>query len=173
MQEKKFNLITVIVVGIFTGIFGFFGGLQYQKSQNGTSPSAQFAGTNAQPENAQGGNGGSGTTTSGTRPTSGANAQGKRPISGEIVSIDKDSITVKTQDGSSKIVIYSTQTKVNKTTEAAVSELKTGTQINVIGSEGTDGTVTAQTIAIGTGLFPGVSGGGQPPGQPGEQTTNK
>lgn len=131
----KNSLIITIVAAVIVGALGFYGGMQYQKSRRGS-----FLGRSAQGfpsgTNQQGGN---------ARQRNGMG----RPVSGEITSMDESTITIKTQDGSSKIVIYSTSTKVNKTSEGSISDLKVGEKINAIGSEGSDGTITAQSISVG------------------------
>ena len=39
---------------------------------------------------------------------------GFRPVNGEIISADEKTVTVKLQDGSSKIVLFSDKTTINK-----------------------------------------------------------
>lgn len=136
----KNSLIVTIVVAVIVGALGFYGGIQYQKSQRGSFPGSTTQGFPSG-TNQQGGNGRQGSTT------------GSRPVSGEITGLDESTLTIKTQDGSSKIVIYSTATKVNKTSEGSTSDLKVGEQVTVIGSESADGTVTAQNISLGGGVF--------------------
>ncbi len=71
-----------------------------------------------------------------------------RPISGEILSSDDKSITVKLQDGSSKIVLLSDKTQINKATSVTKLDLKSGEKVAVFGSENSDGSVTAQNIQL-------------------------
>ncbi len=73
---------------------------------------------------------------------------GFRPVSGEIISSDDKSITVKLVDGSSKIVIVSESTVINKSAEGARADLKTGEKVAVFGTENADGSVTAQNIQL-------------------------
>lgn len=150
-ETKKTNknlviLITAIVVSLGAG---FFGGLEYQKSKKvnnfGNNPPGLQQGT---------------TTRNGSGIKNG-NPGGSQPVSGEITSVDNGSLTVKTQDGGSKIVVLSSTTKINLSTEGSVSDLKAGDNIMVIGTTGTDGTVTATTVSIGATLL-GVPGN-QPP----------
>lgn len=83
----------------------------------------------------------------------GGNAQGMRPVSGQIIAQDSKSITVKLMDGSSKIINFTDQTKINKAIAGSVSDLKSGERVTTFGSTNTDGSVTAQNISIGGGMF--------------------
>lgn len=121
--------------------------MQYQKSQSSNQVRGQFRGGNNGGTGGQGGFGGRG------------NAQGMAPIRGAILSADDTSVTVKMQDGSSKIVILSGTTTINKASEGSKTDLKTGEAITAFGTANADGSVTAQNISIG-GMFPGR--GGQP-----------
>lgn len=67
---------------------------------------------------------------------------------GEIISIDAESITVKGQDGSSKIVIYSPATPISKMASGTMSDLITGKSIMVNGKANPDGSITAETIQL-------------------------
>ena len=75
------------------------------------------------------------------------------PVRGQIVSSGDNTITVKLSDGSSKIVDLTSQTKINKATTGSVSDLKTGTTVTAIGTTNSDGSVTAQDVTIGNGMF--------------------
>lgn len=83
------------------------------------------------------------------------NQQGQRRVfqnggmvSGEILSQDDKSITVKLADGSTKIVILGDSTTYSKTESGVKSDLKIGTQVGVFGTENSDGSVTAQNVQI-------------------------
>lgn len=121
------GVVTIVVAGA-----AFFGGMQYQKTQASTM-GRQFV-------MSAGGTGGNRMMQQG---------QGMRPISGEILSQDDTSITVKMQDGSTKIIILSAKTTINKTTPGTKADLKKGENITTFGSTNADGSVTAQNVAIG------------------------
>ena len=87
------------------------------------------------------------------------NGQSFRPVSGEIIGSDDKSVTVKLQDGSSKIVLLSDSAQINKASVGAKEDLKTGENIVVFGTTNSDGSVTAQSIQIGGQIM--MRGGGQ------------
>jgi len=151
--KKNKGIITIVVITLVALGAGFFGGVQFQKSQKVKTPSGFQGGL-------QDGLG-KGTTTT-RNGTAGMNRNGNQPVSGEITSIDDTGVTIKTADGGSKIIIFSSSTKVNKTTEGSKSDLTKGATVMIIGTTGTDGTVTAQTVNIGN-ITPTMQGNGQPP----------
>jgi len=154
----KNNLMVTVIVAVIVGGLGFFGGMQYQKANAKPSgPSGQFQALGNGQGRPEGFTGRNGTTPGGG---------GFSPVNGQIIEIDGETITVKTPEGDSKIVIYSNSTNVNKTSEGSLSDLVVGEEIMVIGNEGTNGTVTAQTISVGGsgGFFRGAQGG-QPPAE--------
>ncbi len=73
---------------------------------------------------------------------------GFRPVNGEITEKDDKSITVKAVDGSSKIVVLSDSTQINKADTAYKDDLKVGEKVAVFGTENPDGSVTAQNIQL-------------------------
>lgn len=132
MQNSKFgikNLIFILIALIIGGGVGFFTGTKYQQSKQRNTP-RQFAGQ------------------MGGRTGAGINRLGFRPVQGEIISADEKSITVKLQDGSSKIIILSENTQINKAEKAGKEELKVGEKVAVFGTENSDGSITAQNIQL-------------------------
>jgi ribosomal protein L2 len=130
-MKNNVIIITVLVAIIAAGA-GFFGGMQYQKSQRPAG--GQFA-------NRQFGQGSQGQFVR-------RNGQSGGAVIGQILSLDDKSITVKMPDGSSKIVILSEATAINKQAEGTKSDLKTGENVAVFGSANADGSVTAQNIQL-------------------------
>ncbi len=142
---SKNNLLVIIIVAIVALAIGIFGGMQYQKMQ---TPS--FAGLNG-----AGANGPGGMMRFGGRGFGGANTT-NRPVIGQIVSLDNNSLTVKMTDGSTKIVVLSSSTMINKTATASKSDLTTGTNVAVFGTSNSDGSVTAQNVSINPQMMRGV-----------------
>lgn len=149
---KKNSLLITIVVAVIVAAIAFFGGMKYQQSHAFARNANQAFGQNfgRRGQNGQsaraGGRGGFG----------GANL-------GEIVSMDADSVTIKLQDGSSKIINLSSSTTYSKTDTASKSDLKTGDRIAAFGMSNSDGSITAQNIQVNP-MFrtgPGRQGGQQ------------
>ena len=134
------NVIIGIVFVLAIGS-SFFGGMKYQEIKGSQSPASGFR------------NRGGFTAQSG-RGNQGANQGTARPVRGEIIAQDDKSITVKMQDNSTKIVLFSTSTTINKATESSTADLKTGEQVFVVGTDNQDGSITAQNIQLGSGILP-------------------
>ena len=67
---------------------------------------------------------------------------------GEIISRDDKSITIKLQDGGSKIILLGASTTVAKTATGSINDLTVGAFVSITGGTNTDGSVTAQSVQI-------------------------
>ncbi|HRY60183.1 MAG TPA: DUF5666 domain-containing protein [Patescibacteria group bacterium] len=126
-------LIAVIITIIITGGGAFYGGMLYGKSKSSSNKFAQAVGQFGGPNG----------TRNGAR-----NGAGGGFVNGEVLSKDDKSITVKLQDGGSKIVLLSASTTVGKTTDGTLTDLEVGKNVMVTGTTNTDGSVTAKSIQI-------------------------
>lgn len=127
---QKNSIIITVIVALVVGAVAFYGGMQYQMRQRPNFAGFR-SGQNGQQFQGRG------------------NFQGARPVNGEIINQDDKSITVKMQDGSTKIVIVSDQTTINKASEGSKSDLKNGERVTAFGTENSDGSITAQNISLG------------------------
>jgi len=138
----KKTIVVPIVVALVVGGTSFYAGMRYQQTRLFT-----FSGDrqgNFMMESG-GGQRNGGFSREGSQR--GMVGQGFRPVIGEIISSDEGSITVKLEDGSSKIVLISDTTAINKTDPGTMTDLKTGTKVGVFGADN-NGTITAQNIQI-------------------------
>src|SRR3989338_5173375 len=143
----------VIAVSVVVGGGAFFGGMKYAESKSLRNRVSQADFQNLQnlsPEERQqrlqelGAN-----AVAGFRGGSGGGQRGGSGFtSGELISKDDKSITVKLSDGGSKIVFLSDSTTVSKMTDGTKSDLEIGKQVTVNGSTNSDGSVTAQSIQL-------------------------
>ncbi|MDO8736234.1 MAG: hypothetical protein Q7K29_04030 [Thermoleophilia bacterium] len=153
MAKIESNILSIfIVVLLAVGGGMFLAGMKYQDSR-GTSVAAtsQQAPGGARNGNMQGPPGMQGGSGNMQGPPNMQGGSGNMPggfASGEVVSKDDKSITIKLQDGSSETIYFSSSTTVSETTTGSTSDLKTGQTVVVIGSNSSNGSVTAQSIQI-------------------------
>jgi len=133
--NKNTMMIIAVVLIIVAAIGGFVGGMMYQKNQ---AQSFGMVGANG---SRQGGN------FAGRFGQNGQNAN-FRPVRGQVLSMDNNSLTVKMSDGSTKIVVLSSSTAFMQSTKASLSDVKTGDTVNVVGTQNSDGSVMAQDVQI-------------------------
>src|SRR4030042_6179104 len=137
-MKNKNIIITILLLIIIAG-GAFFAGMKYQQKK---IPS--FTGQFANGQNLRNGNG------------QARIGNGFRPVNGEIIGSDDKSITVKLQDGSSKIVLFSDTTQINKADTGTKEDLKVGETVAVFGTDNSDGSVTAQNIQLNPVLRMGL-----------------
>lgn len=138
------NIAVWLVVVVLVGAGSFYGGMKYDQSR--TQSAFQNLGNLTPAQRQQRlAQFGAGAGANGGRQGRGNFGNG---VAGQILSKDANSITVKSQDGSSRIVLYSGSTKVSKSVDGTLDELQQGEQINANGTSNSDGSITAQTIQI-------------------------
>src|SRR4030043_1965067 len=108
---------TVIIIAIISLALGFGGGYLFKNYQVGKMRPNFGSQLPDRQRNGQG-------------PQTGFGGM----VMGEIISQDENSITVKIQDGSTKIVILGDSTTYSKTQSIEKTELSTGNQVRVFGS---------------------------------------
>jgi len=124
----KNNLMIITITGIVLGSSGFFAGIKYQQNQ---APNFDNMSKNA---------------TMRQRP--GGPAHELSSVRGSIISQDKDSLTIKMTDDSSKIILLPDLTKINTTSEASREDLTIDDQVVIFGQTNSDGSISAETIQI-------------------------
>lgn len=132
-----------VVLLILVGAGFFYGGMKYANSKR----TAGFGADRAGGGNFRVGNMMGGGVTRGTG-MGGGSGRGIGFATGEIISKDDSSITIKLRDGGSQIIFFSTSTQIMKSSAGSVEDLKAGENITVNGSTNQDGSVTAQSIQL-------------------------
>jgi len=135
---KNQKIIGVIVIVLVVAGLSFFGGMKYASSR---SPASQFA------NRAQNGLNQNGTTRTGNGMMRGGPNSGGF-VSGQILSIDSKSMTVKLNNGGSKIIFYSPTTKVEKTVDGVITDVVTGNQVTITGTANSDGSINATSVQL-------------------------
>jgi len=141
------KILPIIVIVIIVAVGSFFAGMKYGQSKNSDNLSQR---------NFQGFENLSAEERQQRIEQMGANVGSMRLIGnrdsgfvlGEIISRDNQSITVKMQDGGSKIIFFSDNTQVSKFTDGNSSDLEVGETVMVNGTTNQDGSITAQSIQM-------------------------
>ena len=157
---KKWHIAVVVVVVVAVGVGAFFGG----RATGGSGTPTVAEAMKVLQSQAQQGNG---TGFPGGNGFAGANGTARRggAVSGSVIAADATSITVKTSDGGTKIVLVSGSTTVSKVSEGAQADLTVGQNVIVTGTTNTDGSVSATRVQVGATL--GAPPAGAAPGDAG------
>jgi pectate lyase len=134
---KNKNLIILIVSSVVMLILGFFGGMQYQKTKLSKFTS-NFTGNGSRNQVGQ----------------QGQRNGGFNQVRGTVLSKDEKSMTVKLQDNSSKIVLITDSTQINKVEKGILDDITVGEEVSVFGNTNSDGSVTADNVQVGLNIMP-------------------
>ncbi|MFA6446952.1 MAG: DUF5666 domain-containing protein [Patescibacteria group bacterium] len=140
----KTNIIfAVIFTLLVAGAGGFYGGMKYQQTK-----APQNIGFMA---NGAAGGGRMLRTFNGEAGTGGAGSVGAMRANfanGQVLSLEGKTLTLKTQDGGSKIVFLTDATQIQKMDKAAPSDLANEKYVTITGTTNSDGSLTAATIQL-------------------------
>ena len=136
-MNKKTMIVfagTVLIVGALS----FWGGTKY--APGALSGKDDF-------QNARGNFAGNTTFKNGGGQQTLSNNQ-VRPLTGEIISNDEGSLTLKLGDGGSKTVFLPESTKITKSVEGGIVDLTEGINIVVSGKEDASGNYSASSVQV-------------------------
>lgn len=161
LDSKTYGIFGAIVVVV--ALVSFYGGVQYGKSQaiSGT-PNPVVQGQFGNRDNRQ--------NNQGTNAQRAIRSRGNSAF-GEVLAKDAQGITLKTQDGGSKIVFISQTTPVTKSVDGVLDDVKVGTSVMVNGTPNADGSITAQSVQIRPAFVPQPQG--QAPQQNGQPSSGQ
>ena len=159
---KKWQIAVVVAAVIAVGVGALFGGRAWGASGSATNGAEEVAASQV---------GGDGTMPPGMPGDGfgqfgglGGGRNGGNMVSGSIIAADESSITIKTSDGSTKIVLVSGSTSISVSSEGSMADLDTGEDVVISGTTNDDGTITAESITVGASLPQGgMAPGGTPP----------
>ncbi len=109
-----------------------------------------------------------GALSSSSRTFAGRGNSSANVFAGQVSAIDGSSITLQLPSGNSEVVLYASSTPVTEPTNVSIAKVVAGTNIMVMGTQNSDGSVTAQSIEIRNGFGPfggGRQGSSTPAGQ--------
>jgi uncharacterized protein (DUF2147 family) len=138
---KKQPIVFILVL-ILVAAGSFFGGMKYGQSKVVSSSFSQGNFPEANGVNFARPNG----------SANGAKNSGNSMTIGEIIAKDDTSLTVKIASGSTQIILLAASTEFVKTTTGAVDDFKVGDNVMVNGSSNSDGSVTASSVQLRTGM---------------------
>ena len=132
------KILPIIIIALIVVAGGaFYGGMKYAQSkisQQANAARAAFQNGRMMPN--------------GTAGAGRINGGEANFTNGDIIAKDDKSITVKLQNGSSKIIFYSDTTQIGKFTSGTASDLTVGETVTVNGQTNSDGSITAQSIQV-------------------------
>lgn len=129
--KAKFGLAALVIAVVF-----FYGGVKYGQSYS----SATVAGSAAS-------RGAIGNGQFGQRRVGGAGGMGGF-TSGEVLSKDDKSITLKLRSGGSMLIFVASSTPILKSTAGSADDIQIGAQVMVNGNTNSDGSMSAQSVQI-------------------------
>ena len=127
------NKLTMGIIGALIISTSFYGGIKYNQGQNTASVADVNSGSIQRGGMRGGGRGMRG---------------GGGFLSGEVLSVDDKSITLKLKDGGSKIIFVSDSTTITKSDAGTLNDMSVGKQVSVMGTTNPDGSVTGESIQI-------------------------
>ena len=151
---RQVAVVTAALATVVVAVAAFASGVLVQRHQDGTSTTTAATARGFPRTGSAGG------------PRVGGDGQPRAfgaPVSGTVVSVTgSGTLTVQKSDGSEVTVKVPDGVTVTKSTSAPLTSLAKGSTVSVLGSTGSDGTVTARTVVegeLGAGFFRGGRAG--------------
>lgn len=149
------TLLSILAAAIVVGGGAFYGGMKYAESKTPRGRFSQADFQNLSPEERRERLQELGTNAGGFRGGRTGGQAGSGFTSGEIISKDDKSVTVKLREvrlpdgqGGSRIVFFSDSTEIIKSASGSINDLEVGNNISVNGTANSDGSITAQSIQL-------------------------
>lgn len=142
---------------------GFIGGVLVEKGENSSSSSGSAAGLASRFAAARGGSSATGARAGASAAASFFGAGGARPTAGTVAYLAGGTLYVTNAEGNTVKVSTSAGTTVTKTVSATVKAIHPGETVTVIGTAGSGGAISAESISVGSsgGGLASLFGGGR------------
>jgi hypothetical protein len=171
------NTLTAGLIVLIGVLGGFYVGAKYGQGHptpSAASSTANGAATGRGGAGAGAGAGGAGagaTGRAGLGGFGGAGGAGANATLGTITAVNGDTITVHNTRTNTDVQVNIASARITKTADGTPADLTQNQTVTVVGQAGSDGTVTATTIAIGN-VAASFGGGGQRGAQPSPSPTS-
>jgi hypothetical protein len=160
--------IPLALIGVLLIAAGFIGGVLVEKGQ-GSSGSSAGSGSSSLASRLAGLRGGPGAGAGGAgaggASAGSPGAGGARPVAGQVAYLSGSTLYVTSSEGNTIKVLTSPATSVTNTVKATVKQIHPGETVTVTGSAAANGTLSAESISVGSGanalaaLLGGAGGG--------------
>ncbi len=146
----KNSVVVPIIVGVVGAGLGFAGGTVYAKysAQNNFRPMVGTNRPNGGDQNFRGTAGSNGKNTNGSAQGNTLLQMRGGAVTGQVTAKDDKSLTIKLNDGSSRIVNLSDSTTYRISSESSLDKIEVGTVVATFGSANSDGSTTATSVEI-------------------------
>jgi hypothetical protein len=148
-RRRLLTPIPLALVGVLLIAAGFIGGVLVEKGQGSSGSSAGSASSSLASRLAglRGGLGAGAGGASAGLPGAG----GSRPVSGQVAYLSGSTLYVTSSEGNTVKVLTSPATGVSKTSKTSVKAIHPGETVTVTGSAAANGTLSAESISVGSG----------------------
>ncbi len=134
-------MYTIVLIVVVMAVGSFYAGYRYAGFDRKTDQTRQFARLPGQI-------GGQGMLRGQGAPASMVGRSAGGFTSGEVLSKDDKSLTIKLRDGGSKIVFFSASTTVSKMADGTLLDVIQGSEVMISGTQNQDGSITAGLVQL-------------------------
>jgi hypothetical protein len=151
-RRRILSPVPLALLGVLLVAAGFIGGVLVEKGQGSSSSSSGSAASLGSRFAAlRGGAASSGSSAAAPGATSSSNPGFARPTAGTVAYLSGSTLYVTNSEGNTVKVSTSAGTSVTKTVKSTVSAIHPGETVTVTGAGGAGGTVSAESISVGSG----------------------
>jgi hypothetical protein len=151
-RRRILSPVPLALLGVLLIAAGFIGGVLVEKGQGSSSSSAGSTASLASRFAAlRGGAASSGSSAAAPGATSSSNPGFARPTAGTVAYLSGSTLYVTNSEGNTVKVNTSAGTSVTRTVKSTVSGIHPGETVTVTGASRAGGTVSAESISVGSG----------------------